>query len=305
MRPDQRATGRYQIISGDWGHGGGLDQAIMLEWYDTFVKRQNTGIDKIHTPLHLYERGSNRWINAAQYPIVSDYTKLYLGPKGELARQPIRADQTDTLVWEQPDQPGGLLTFETRPFAKGATLAGHVSATVHASSSNTNLELIASLYDVAPNGTATLVTNGAVLGSQRARVRERSWYDEDGTPVLPYLAQKRDDYLIPGHTYRLEIALSPRQRAIVPGNRLRLTLTTQTPTAVCAGGGTDPCVPTAPQAATLPRGVYTIHYGKRTASSLNLPLLPYGFFATATGGVTATSGGANVPLDWSSAEPRN
>jgi predicted acyl esterase len=55
MARDQRATGRYQIIVGPWGHGQGLDNTIMLEWYDTWLKHKNTGIDQTRTPMHLYE----------------------------------------------------------------------------------------------------------------------------------------------------------------------------------------------------------------------------------------------------------
>src|SRR5205807_10471607 len=42
--PADPVTGRYQLILGDWTHGGGLDQGIMLEWYDTWLKNENTGM---------------------------------------------------------------------------------------------------------------------------------------------------------------------------------------------------------------------------------------------------------------------
>jgi hypothetical protein len=302
MRPGQRASGRYQIIVGDWGHGGGLDQGIMLEWYDTFVKGEKTGIARTRTPLHLYEKGSSRWINAARYPLVPDYSRLYLRPGGELSRHRGHAGGTGTLAWTQPDQPDGLLAFETRVLSHGATLAGPVAATVRASSSNANLELIASLYDVAPDGTATLITDGTVLGSQRRVVAGRSWRDVEGKSIRPYLAQEGDEYLVPGRPYRLQIALFPRTWGVAPGHRLRLTLTSQATDAVCASHitGSDPCTLTGPQAASLPGGEYTIRLGGWGASSVQLPLLPHGSLPTAASGATETSQGVELPLQWAS-----
>ena len=49
---------------------------------------------------------------------------------------------------------GGKLSYSTPPLAEGATLSGPISATIYASSSNTNMVLIGRLFDVAPGGTA-------------------------------------------------------------------------------------------------------------------------------------------------------
>jgi uncharacterized protein len=303
MLPGERATGRYQIIVGNWGHGGGLDEGIELEWFDNFVMGENTGIANTSTPMHLYEQGSSRWVNVTAYPTVSQYTRLFLNPGSELALSDAKSAQSAPLAWEQPDLAAGEISFDSSQLADGATIAGPVSATVYASSSNTNLELIASLYEVAPDGTAQLITNGAVLGSQRALVAGSSWTDVHGTPVRPLLAQNSDNYLMPGRIYRLEIALYPTQWAVTPGDHLRVTLSTQTDAALCQSTAltlAQPCVLTTPQAATLPGGEYSIHYGGATPSAINVPLLPYEFFRTALSGVTPTSDGVIEPLDWSS-----
>jgi predicted acyl esterase len=73
MRPDEPATPRYQIIHGDWEHGGGLDDGIVLAWFETWLKGVGTGLDTTSTPMHLFERGTNRYVNAAHYPAVSTY----------------------------------------------------------------------------------------------------------------------------------------------------------------------------------------------------------------------------------------
>jgi uncharacterized protein len=303
MGDEQPATGRYQMIVGPWGHGQGLDQGIMLEWYDTWLKGEHTGIEATRTPMHLYELQSNRWVNTADYPIASDYSTYYMDPGAALGDERSPAGASDTLTWSQPGPAGTMLTYTTQPFAGGATLAGPTSATVYASSSNTNMELIAQLFDVAPDATATRITFGAVLGSQRALDPARNWYDEEGKLIRPYTSQLGDQYLTPGEVERFDIALHPRLWSVLPGHSLRLLLTTQTPSSVCNGpvaANIDPCSLTDPQQASVPGGVYEIQRSRNWPSSVNLPLLPYLFFQTVAGGVTPTSSGQVEPLDWDS-----
>lgn len=45
-------------------------------------------------------------------------------------------------------------------------MAGPIALTLHASSSNRNMVIIANLYDVPPEGIATHISRGVILGSQ-------------------------------------------------------------------------------------------------------------------------------------------
>ncbi|WP_321792519.1 CocE/NonD family hydrolase [Burkholderia pyrrocinia] len=314
MDHHQRTTPRYQLIIGNWQHAQGLDMGVYLEWLETWVKGIDTGISKTRTPLHLFESGTNRWINSARYPTVSSYTPWYFDSSGALTHTPALSSGNDTLIWGNPAYPGTSLTYTTQPIAEGATLAGPLSATIFASSSNTNLELIAKLFDIAPDGTATEISRGAVLGSQRTLNERWSWMDEKGTVIWPWPALQRDDYLTPGKVYRLDISLAPRQYGINPNHRLRLELTTQTPTTLCPASGTppfngtEPCRLTSPQQATLPGGVYNVLHGAQWPSTINLPLLPWKILPAVAGGSTPTAwdestrsyvtNGFTLPLDW-------
>jgi predicted acyl esterase len=302
MTPHQPARGRYQIIVGPWGHGQGLDPGIMLEWYDTWLKDENTGIDKTNTPMHLYETNADRWINTDDYPIVSKYTTYFLNGAGTLTSQRPASAGSDAIAWTQPTESDGSLTFTTQLLAEGATLAGPTSATVYANSSNTNLELIATLFDVAPDGSQARITFGAVLGSQSALDPARNWYDTNGVLTRPYTSQYRDDYLAPDHTQAFAIALHPRLWSLAPGHALRLELTTQSPIDQCANFAVAasilPCFLTAPEQATVPGGTYTIQRSPDWPSALNLPLLPHLCLNATASSTTPTSGGNTEPLDW-------
>jgi predicted acyl esterase len=176
-----------------------------------------------------------------------------------------------------------------------------MSATVFVSSSNTNLELIATLYDVAPDGNGARITHGVVLGSQRELDAGKSWTDTTGVLARPWATQTHDSYLTPGEVYRVDIPLFPRQWGLQSGHQLRVELTTQTaPELAQAFVGTDPCHLTKPQGETLPGGTYTIVRGAETPAAVHLPQLPPKVFPTAASGVTPTSGGISEPLDWGS-----
>jgi predicted acyl esterase len=305
--PGHPATGRYQVIIGPWGHGQGLDESIELEWYDTWLKGQQTGIEQTGTPMHVFENGSGTWKNASTYPLASSSTNYQLGP-GTLTPQPqavLPPSQAgpDAIAWGQPGQPGTSLNYTTAPFTTGAELAGPVAASIDASSSTSNLELIATLYDVAPDGTATQVTTGTLLGSMRAIDTQRSWTDQAGNLVLPVHPFTGDDYVRAGTVARYDIKLAPAVWAVPPGDSLRLTLTTQAPSASCASllsalSPAIPCLLTTPQQATLPGGTYLIERSLSQPSSLNVPLLPAGALPTAVSGTTPTSNGQTEPLGW-------
>lgn len=293
------ATGRYQIILGEWGHGGGLDNGIVQQWFDTWLKGEDTGIANTSTPMHLYEQGSNRWINTARYPMVADYTTYHLNPFDKLTTGKSTKPINDSIEWAQPGAKS-TLTYTTQPLPGGATLAGPISISIAASSSNSNLALLAFLYDLAPDGSTTEISNGVVLGSQRALDESKTWHDTTGKLTYPYTLQARDDYLTPGVVYQFDIGLFPRLWSIAPGHAVQLKLMTQMPQAFCDAAyfGSEPCLLTEPQAGSLPGGEYIIERG-----FVNLPLLPLGCLQSAVSAPTPTSAGVSLPLDWGTGYP--
>lgn len=298
MTAHQKKSGRYQIIVGNGGHGRGLDMSIWLEWFDTFVKGMDTGIDRTSTTMHAFEDRADRWVNLPRYPVVSDYSTWYLG-SGTLSRHKVpHQTAPQRLTWGPPENAGGTLVYDSAPIDAGATLAGPMAATIFASSSNTNAQLIATLHDVAPDGTATPISDGVLVGSQRRLDPRKSWTDADGDMIRPFPTQERDEYLVPGRTYRFDIEILPRQWSIAPGHALRLTLTTQPPGPCVPALTSDPCANTRPQLETLPGGEYTIATDRRHPSAVNLPMLPLDHFPTALSTVTPTSNGATIPIDW-------
>ncbi|WP_315579138.1 CocE/NonD family hydrolase [Hoylesella oralis] len=310
MENGQKISPRYQLIIGDWGHGLGMDIGVYLEWFDTWLKGEDTGLTDTATPLHFYEAGSERWVNLNIYPTVDNYTTWYLGSNESLDKQ-VPTDGKKYLRWGNPEEKDGKISFESVAIKDGMTIAGPLSLQLYAKSSNTNMEILARLYDVAPDGTTTVITKGAMLGSLSELDRQASWTDKNGKPVWPWPKLDKDVYLTPEETKLFEMALEPIQYGLQPEHKLRLILSTQSLGDKNVNGflTADPGDLTTPQKQTLPGGVYTILLGKSTPTALDIPQLPYNAFPTAASGRTPTawneltrdfdsSGKFTLPLKW-------
>jgi hypothetical protein len=82
--------------------------------------------------------------------------------------------------------------------------------------------------------------------------------------------------------------MAPNVWSLEPGHHLRLVVGTQWTSAATEGATTvtidtiTPPIPTAKQVAGLAGGVYAVQRGSGAESYINLPILPYGSFPTAT-----------------------
>jgi hypothetical protein len=156
-------------------------------------------------------------------------------------------------------------TYTSAPFAHAETVAGPITATVHASSTTSETELVAELEDVTPDGTSYPLTEGALLGSLRAVDQKRSW-SANGITVLPYhpytSASARP--VTPRAVTEYQIQIFPTLATIAAGDSLRLTLSTV---------DTPHLTPLPEQLPQLAGGVYTIHRSATAPSSLTVELL--------------------------------
>jgi putative CocE/NonD family hydrolase len=306
MLPGQRVTGRYQLIDGPWEHlnGSSVDvDPLELEWFDTWLKHERTGMARTPTPLHYYDLGTGRFEETTTYPFTgARATRFYLGAGNALTdSKPPRTATTDAIVWSPSGNPcgrpvdqwsmGGIsipaheagllapcadedrpaqagpwtISYTSAPFTRPAAVAGPITATIYASATTPETELVAELEDVTPSGSSYPLTEGALLGSLRALDASRSW-TVDGMTLLPYhpytLASVRP--VTAGKVTEYQIEIFPTLATIAPGDRLRLTLSTV---------DTPHLTPLPGQLPQLAGGVYTIERSATAPSSLTLELL--------------------------------
>ncbi len=278
MSSQQPISGKYQIIIGPNGHGEGIQSNnIKLQWFDHWVKGWNTGIENTKQPMNLIELNQKRWLQASRFPAVDNYTSLYVDANGTLTQTIPDEGESESLTWTKPRKEGGKIIFSSSSFTEASLIAGAPSTTVWARSSNANMQLIVTLFDVAPDGKAREITHGTLLGSMRELDADNSWLDAAGNMIFPQYKFESDSYLEPGLPYRLDIAMFPTLWQLESGHSLRLELTTQSSSKDCNLTALldrpRPCGLTDPQKETLPGGVYHVLMGGDTPTGIHLPLM--------------------------------
>jgi putative CocE/NonD family hydrolase len=119
---------------------------------------------------------------------------------------------------DQNLETGHGLTWQTAPTARATRVVGPIQLHLVASSSATDTDWVARLSDVAPDGTISVITEGALRASHRAIEPSRS------TLGSPY----HRDATVPmtsGRRYAFDIALIPTAHELAPGHSLLLRLT--------------------------------------------------------------------------------
>ena len=317
----QRISPKYHTLVGDWAHADGSDKGIELQWFETWVMEQDTGLERADQPIHLKEKpsaSSDRWINAATYPMTQDYTALHLDGEALSAAAPA-ASGTRQLAWPA----GPPLTYTvSKGYDVDKTILGPASARLWISSSNTNAHLFVQLVDVS-DGSSTPITHGSILASRRRtapshREGDRhvdpldpwSWSARNGLPTAPYLTLEHDEPLTPDTAVQLDVPLQPTAWKLLKGHQLQLKIAAY-PVETCLARQ-DPlysppvgCAFSAPTAQSLAGGVYQVLHGGERASVVNVPILDSDAVLTATSAPTPTSDdGATLPNDWGSGGSR-
>lgn len=304
MVSGQPVSPRYRLLFGPWTHddlGAGVDlTALQLSWFDHWLKGADTGITDTTAPLRVIEPGGAAY-DAASYPVdPRGVTRLHLSSDGALTGRPPAAG-SDRLVFTGLSQPcsrstdqwsagalsGGLrsaglpalctgpaahppapapaeLAYTSAPLAAPLRLGGPLGMTVHASSTRPETLFAVTVEDVAPDGSATVLTGGALLGSQRAVDPVRSWPAPRGGWLLPYqpLTAASARPVPVGRAVRHDIEIRPVFATVPAGHRLRVRLGT---------GDTPHLAPPPSAARDLVGGVYRIGYGPDAPSWIDLP----------------------------------
>jgi uncharacterized protein len=120
MKPNQKVTGRYQLMMGPWYHltaGTGVDvYRIMLAWFDRWLLGTDNGIDKTSNPVHLFQLQTRRWVNTSTWPLHDADPRTYFladGPSGTGA----------------PSQNDGRLTEKAQSAENGSDQISYLGAT--------------------------------------------------------------------------------------------------------------------------------------------------------------------------------
>jgi putative CocE/NonD family hydrolase len=284
------------------GAGGPDLQAIQLRWFDRWLKGVQNGIDRTSTPLQVVGRARETHMYA-QWPLPNATTRAYnLAPGRQLSTAAPRSGtagllwtpvslpcQRSSEVWAlglgkvvtsmlglpepcgdsalQPALPGPLTqAFNAPPFSKATTVAGPINAEINLRATTRDAELVAKVYDVAPNGRAVEISTGALLASHRAVDPALSWRSSNGLMMYAHhpITHAAARPLVPGQMTTLHVTIPPTVHVFQPGHRLRLVLATAEVPAL---------LPLPADLVNLIGGIYTVRLGGAAPSRLNVPVV--------------------------------
>ncbi len=228
-----------KLFQGPWGHLLPYHSPVepwdylheLKRWWDRWLKSEDNGIDAEPT-VTMFTQGSGQWRTEPAWPIErSEHRSLYLGEDGMLAEQlpadsatiPYEADPTvgtTAGLWEGTGLGIGLpvdqgpddlcsMTFTTNPLSDDLEITGSPQALLKVSlQSGNDMNLVAKLCAVAPDGSSSLITVGNIKGStyvsdEHPQALETDKVYEFKVPLFT------TSYLVPrGHQLRLSVSCS-------------------------------------------------------------------------------------------------
>ncbi len=121
-------------------------------------------------------------------------------------------------------QERGGLSFTSEPVTEPVQISGQMNLRLNVSTTAHEGIWAVTVNDVAPDGTSTVLTNGALTASNRALDPSRSTYAEGGTLVdaVHYLSRERRLPVPADEPVRIDVDLVPTDAVLAPGHRLRV-----------------------------------------------------------------------------------
>ncbi|AOW93393.1 peptidase S15 [Rhodococcus sp. WMMA185] len=254
----------YHITVGSgFGEPGAPPRLDVLEraWLDKWLKGIDNGIEE-YGPVTLYQQG-NGWTTTDQFPRAGvDYQRMYLsgapsgtaghaaydgsliaseptdsarltvspGLRGFCSRDSVEGTAGVTVVLgpmcskDSRFQEVEGLTFTSAPVERPTELSGPVNLHLETVLDATDGFWAVTLNDVAPDGTSTVLTNGALTASFRAVDDSRSTKSANGDYAEPehFLTLDTRQPQVPGEVTPIDINLVPTDAVLAPGHRLRV-----------------------------------------------------------------------------------
>ncbi|SFB28825.1 hypothetical protein SAMN05216266_107266 [Amycolatopsis marina] len=171
--------GNVWLVSGPWEHGypegqfAGIGKNAYLAWWDRWLgEDQRAPLPATHvTSYEIPGPGAGTgWQQFEQWPPRdAREMSLRLGADGTLGRAAGRKGVAEFDVNTETTPPSAheQLRFSTAPLRKDLVLAGDVRANIRASFTASDGNIAAVLYDEAPDGTSTRITEGWLKASHR------------------------------------------------------------------------------------------------------------------------------------------
>ncbi len=271
-----------------------------LRFFNKYLKGLDHGWDQ-RPPVLLFVMNEG-WRFEQSWPLEREVqTSFFFRPDGSMATEPSSSGSDEYTVnfdhasnygrhgrnrWLMTSTgPGTVmertqldelcLFYQTEPLETSLELTGHPVVHVWLSANQPNGDLFVYLEDVAPDGTATYISEGQLRAGFR-RMREDDDIANgayDVLPELPWHGYRDEDWLeeaLGSTPVELTMDLMPVSWVIRKEHRIRVSLAGadkgnfELNPVICPGGTVDSCANT----------VYQVHRGDVFPSRIDLPVIP-------------------------------
>ncbi|MFI6172470.1 CocE/NonD family hydrolase [Nocardia sp. NPDC051052] len=234
---------------------------LQRAWFDHWLRGIDNGIDE-YNPLTVKQQGG-AWTDAPEFPRDEiTYRRMYLDDissgtsansrfDGGLSATPrqagvrdatvapgllslcgrdvariaagvpaiIEACAEDSRIWENDG-----LTFTSNPVGAATKISGPVAVHLNAVHDAADGYWVATLNDVAPDGSSREIATGQLVASLRQIDEANSTKSANGDYTRPayFLDLGRRERTVPGDPVALDVALTPIDAVLQPGHRLRV-----------------------------------------------------------------------------------
>jgi predicted acyl esterase len=227
------------------------------------------------TAARFWYFGAKGGLNAA--PPARKQINWYTSNAKALPQQDYGADNSSGGLWGNASQwrynwkpwpAGNAVSYASAPLRSNAAVIGAGAVHVWVRSSTPDVDLLATLTEVRPDGNETFVQNGYMRASERKLATgANNIFKQPSTLLAPIPSEKASDVrsMPKGKFVEVVIPLYYEGHVYRAGSRIRLTIS--------APNGTQPIWGFAQ---TVPKGTakVSVEFSKSTPSSLILPVVP-------------------------------
>ena len=212
----------------------------LVRWWDHWLKDVDNDVmdepmlriwmQETVPPFTAYEERPGRWVGERSWPSPHIYPSVHALERHRIARpgetvepeeltieSPLSVGQyagkwcsynaPPDLPYDQREEDGGSLVFDTDPFTERCEILGSPVLDLEIASTRPVAMVAARLSDVAPDGRATRISYGLLNLTHR----------DSHTGPEP---------LVPGQRYQVSMQLNAMAQALPPGHRLRVAIST-------------------------------------------------------------------------------
>jgi len=197
-----------------------------LRWFDHWLKDNDTGLMEEPDVRIFVTGGDGTWKSGSNWPLPGTvWHPFLLHSRGLLSEHEHWPLEGGSSYEDNNYNARGGVNFASPPMVERTEVIGPLTATIYASTSQPELHLFVSLWDIDPAGEQRLLTRGWLKGSMSQVNRDRSrpwlWHHDftNSEPVDTNSPQRFDINLVPtanifekGHRIGLRISSSDQDK---------------------------------------------------------------------------------------------